>query len=100
MKQEIKIFHDAGNTPLFFKTNIKYICLKANTFKSLTITNNADSFASSTEGWVQLQESLKSLFERMAAKYGPVYKLNEVTRYNVLIISDNTCGAIAFISDI
>lgn len=45
-------------------------------------------------------ESLKSLFERMAAKYGPVYKLNKVTRYNVLIISDNTCGAIAFISDI
>lgn len=47
-------FHDAGNIPLFFKTNIKYICLKANTFKSLTITNNADAFASSTKGWVQL----------------------------------------------
>lgn len=54
LKQEINFFHDAGNIPLFFKTNIKYICLKANTFKSLTITNNADSFASSTEGWVQL----------------------------------------------
>lgn len=49
-----KKFHDAGNIPLFFKTNIKYICLKANTFKSLTITNNADAFASSTKGWVQL----------------------------------------------
>lgn len=47
-------FHDAGNIPLFFKTNIKYICLKANTFKSLMITNNADAFASSTKGWVQL----------------------------------------------
>lgn len=55
LKQEKKKnFHDAGNIPLFFKTNIKYICLKANTFKSLTITNNADSFASSTKGWVQL----------------------------------------------
>lgn len=55
LKQEKKIFfHDAGNIPLFFKTNIKYICLKANTFKSLTITNNAYAFASSTKGWVQL----------------------------------------------
>lgn len=55
LKQEKKkIFHDAGNIPLFFKTNIKYICLKANTFKSLTITNNTDAFASSTKGWVQL----------------------------------------------
>lgn len=55
LKQEKKIFfHDAGNIPLFFKTNIKYICLKASTFKSLTITNNADAFASSTKGWVQL----------------------------------------------
>lgn len=55
LKQKKKFFfHDAGNIPLFFKTNIKYICLKANTFKSLTITNNADSFASSTKGWVQL----------------------------------------------
>lgn len=52
-KQKI-FFHDAGNISLFFKTNIKYICLKANTFKSLTITNNADAFASSTKGWVQL----------------------------------------------
>lgn len=48
-KQKI-FFHDAGNISLFFKTNIKYICLKANTFKSLTITNNADAFASSTKG--------------------------------------------------
>lgn len=54
LKQEKKNVHDAVNIPLFFKTNIKYICLKANTFKSLTITNNADSFASSTKGWVQL----------------------------------------------
>lgn len=54
LKQEKKNFHDAGNIPLFFKTNIKYICLKGNTFKSLTITNNADAFASSTKGWVQL----------------------------------------------
>lgn len=53
-KKKIFFFHDAGNIPLFFKTNIKYICLKGNTFKSLTITNNADSFASSTKGWVQL----------------------------------------------
>lgn len=53
-KKKKKKFHDAGNIPLFFKTNIKYICLKANTFKSLTITNNADAFASSTKGWVQL----------------------------------------------
>lgn len=49
-----KNVHDAVNIPLIFKTNIKYICLKGNTFKSLTITNNADAFASSTKGWVQL----------------------------------------------
>lgn len=45
-------------------------------------------------------EFLKSLFERMVVKYGLVYKFNKVIRYNVLIIFDNICGVIVFISDI
>lgn len=47
-----KKFYDVGNIFLFFKTNIKYICFKANIFKLLTITNNVDVFVLSIKGWV------------------------------------------------
>lgn len=49
-----KMFMMQSTFLYFSKRTLSTSVSKGNTFKSLTITNNADAFASSTKGWVQL----------------------------------------------